>query len=198
LALIGPEDWQRLSLLIIDVRHTKVRTGWYEFTHEGGVFSEHRHMKKPNPKYVDELKRSVSQAPYFSLLSLEMVDIGIGFSLFSMELGQKHHHPFGFAHGGVFASIIDSAAFWAMHFDLEDPNSRMISVDLKLNFLAPAASGKLIARGRRIKSGRTLGYGEAEVTDEKGKILAHGTSTLMILHDKGLLGDRSFPGKFLE
>ncbi|MEE8399730.1 MAG: PaaI family thioesterase [Desulfobacterales bacterium] len=154
-------------------------------------------MKKPNPAYIEQLNRIVSESPYFSLLSMKMVDIGIGFSLFEMDVDRKHFHPFGFTHGGVFASIIDSAAFWAMHFDLDDPDSRMISVDLKLNFLAPAASGKLIARGRRIKHGKTLGYAEAEVTDEKGKILAHGTSTLMTLYDKGIFDKRSLPDKFL-
>ena len=56
----------------------------------------------------------VNEAPYFSLLSMKMMDVGIGFSLFDLEVDRKHFHPFGFAHGGVFASIVDSAAFWAM------------------------------------------------------------------------------------
>ena len=154
-------------------------------------------MKTPNPEHIKQLSRIINETPYFSLLSMKMVDIGIGFSLFEMEVDHKHYNPSGSAHGGVFASIIDSAAFWACHFDLDNSNSRMISVDLKLNFLAPAASGKLISRGRRIKCGKTLGYGEAEVADENGKLLAHGTSTLMILYDKRLFDDRILPEKFI-
>jgi uncharacterized protein (TIGR00369 family) len=74
----------------------------------------------------------------------------------------------------------------------------MTSVDLKLNYLAPAESGKLVAEGRQIRLGKTLGYAEAKVTSESGKLLAHGTSTLMILHGKGSMADLSFPSKFLD
>jgi uncharacterized protein (TIGR00369 family) len=59
-------------------------------------------------------------------------------------------------------------------------------------------SGKLIAKGRQIKIGKTLGYAEAEVTDENGKLLAHGTSTLMILPGKALAADPPLPAKFIE
>jgi uncharacterized protein (TIGR00369 family) len=106
--------------------------------------------------------------------------------------------PFGFVHGGVFASIIDAAAFWAIFFEVEDQNSGVTTVDLKLNYLAPAASGKLIAKGRQIKLGKTLGYADAEVSDDNGKLLAHGTSTVMILPGKGLTADRPLPPKFIE
>jgi uncharacterized protein (TIGR00369 family) len=102
------------------------------------------------------------------------------------------------AHGGVFSSIIDAAAFWAVYCGIEDQEAGMTTVDLKLNYLAPAASGKLIASGRQIKLGRTLGYAEAEVLDENGKILAHGTSTLIILPGKAVKADSPLPPKFIE
>ena len=101
-------------------------------------------------------------------------------------------------HGGVFASIIDAAAFWSTYFGIEDQRAGLTTVDLKLNYLAPAASGKLIARGRQIKVGSTLGYAEAEVTDETGKILTHGTSTVIILPGKAIEGDPPLPPKFIE
>jgi len=154
-------------------------------------------MRKPNPEYIEALRGLVNASPYFSHLSMKMVDIGVGTSLFEMDVGRKHLQPFGFIHGGVFASILDSAAFWAMHLDMDDPKASLTSVDLKLNYLAPLAEGKLIARGRRIKLGKTLGYAEADVGDQKGKLLCHGTSTLMILRERGLSGDPSLPRKFL-
>ncbi len=149
-------------------------------------------MKILNPAYVDHVNRLINDSPYFKLLSMTIVDAGIGFSLLEIDLDRKHLQPFGFVHGGVFASIIDAAAFWALFHEIEDPNAGATSVDLKLNYLAPAASGKLIATGRRIKLGRTLGYAEASVTDEHGKLLAHGTSTLMILPGTPA-GDRFSP-----
>lgn len=155
-------------------------------------------MKKPNPEYIKRIKELVNGSPYFSLLSMKILDIGIGFSVVEINLDQKHLQPFGLVHGGVFASIIDAAAFWAFFYEIEDQNTGATSVDLKLNYLSPATSGKLIAKGRQIKHGRTLGYAEAHVTNESSKILAHGTSTLMIIPGKGLTADPPLPAKFLE
>ena len=127
---------------------------------------------------------------------MRLVEAGIGFSLLEIDLDRKHLQPFGFVHGGVFASIIDAAAFWSLFYEIEDPNAGATTVDLKVNYLAPATEWKLIAKGRRIKLGRTLGYAEAAVTDESGKLLAHGTSTLMILSENTLTMDPPLPPKF--
>ena len=153
-------------------------------------------MKKLNPEYIKRVNQLVNRSPYFELLSMKIKDVGLGFSVLEIDLAEKHLQPFGLVHGGVFASIIDAAAFWALFYEIEDQNAGATTVDLKLNYLAPAVSGKLIAKGRQIKLGKTLGYAEAFVTDTKGKILAHGTSTLIILSGKGLTSDTPLPPKF--
>jgi uncharacterized protein (TIGR00369 family) len=155
-------------------------------------------MKELNPAYVNQVNGLINNSPYFQLLSMRVVEAGIGFSLLEIDLDRKHLQPFGFVHGGVFASIIDAACFWALFHGIEHPNAGATTVDLKLNYLAPAASGKLIARGRRIRLGKTLGYAEATVTDEKGKLLAHGTSTLMVLPENRLVIDSPLPPKFRD
>jgi uncharacterized protein (TIGR00369 family) len=155
-------------------------------------------MKQPNPKYIERWNQMANTCPYFLLLSIKITEVGIGYSALEIELENKHLQPFGFVHGGVFASIIDAAAFWALFYDVEDESAGITTVDLKLNYLAPAVSGKLIANGRRIKQGRTLGYAAAEVCNETGEILAHGTSTIMILPGKGLSIDPPLPPKFIS
>ncbi len=155
-------------------------------------------MKKPNPEYIKRMNTIVNRCPYFELLSMKLVDIGIGRSTLEIGLSQKHLQPFGIVHGGVFASIIDAAAFWSLYYDIEDPDVGMTTVDLKLNYLAPAVSGKLIASGRQIKAGRRLGYAEAQVADQSGKVLAHGTSTVIILPGKAIKADPPLPPKFIE
>ena len=140
----------------------------------------------------------VSTSPYFELLSMKLVDAGVGYSLLEIDLAKKHLQPFGMVHGGVFSSIIDAAAFWAVYPGIEDPAAGMTTVDLKLNYLAPTKSGKLIARGRQIKLGRTLGYAEARIVDQDEKLLAHGTSTVIILPGKALEGDPPLPPKFVD
>lgn len=154
-------------------------------------------MRKLNPQYVEAVSALVNRCPYFTLLSMSIRDIGIGYSLLDIDVQNKHLQPFEAVHGGVFASIIDAAAFWAV-FPEVDENVGMTTVDLKVNYLAPAQSGKLIARGRRIKLGKTLSLGEAEVINEENTILAHGTSTLIVLQNLGGAFKHSLPPKFIE
>ncbi len=154
-------------------------------------------MRQINPKYVEVVTAAANQSPYFALLSMELKDFDMGRSLLEIIVEEKHLQPFGVVHGGVFSSIIDAAAFWAVYPEVEE-SSGMTSVDLKLNYLAPASGGKLIASGRRIKLGKTLGLGAAEVRDEEGRILAHGTSTLIILDDLPFLHEEPLPPKFIN
>ena len=162
------------------------------------ILRDDKTMKKPNPEYIKRINAIVNFCPYFELLSMKLQDVGIGYSVLDIQLAQKHLQPFGMVHGGVFASIIDAAAFWSLYFSMEDQDAGMTTVDLKLNFLAPANCGRLIARGRQIKMGNTLGYAEAEVTDEKGNILSHGTSTVIILPGKAIAVDPPLPPKFID
>ncbi len=155
-------------------------------------------MKKPNPDHVKRLADTINNSPYFELISMKILDIGIGYCDLEIDLEKKHLQPFGIVHGGVFASIIESVTCWALFYGIEDENGGLTTIDLKLNYLAPASSGKVMAKGRQIKIGKTLAYAEGQVTDEMGKLLAHGTSTLMILPEKAPVVDPPFPPKFLE
>ena len=154
-------------------------------------------MKTLNPEYIERVNRLANQCPYFELLSMKIMEVGRGFSLVEIDLDRKHLQPFGFIQGGVFASITDAAAFWAVYYEIQDQDAGITTVDLKLNYLAPATAGKMIARGRQIKLGKTLGYADVDVTDGNGKLLAHGTSTLILLPGKGLNPDPPLPPKFI-
>ena len=155
-------------------------------------------MTKLNPEYVKQINKLTNRCPYFELLSMSIIDVGIGFSVLETDLAEKHLQPFGFVHGGVFASIIDAATFWAVFYGIKEQNDGVTTADLKLNYLAPATSGKLIAKGRQIKLGKTLGYAEAEVSDDSGRIVAHGTSTVILLPGKGLTLNPPLPAKYID
>ncbi len=154
-------------------------------------------MRKLNPKYVTAISALVNECPYFTLLSMSIRSIEMGESILEIDVQKKHLQPFGAVHGGVFASIIDAAAFWAV-FPEVDEDLAMTTVDLKVNYLAPAQGGKLIAKGRRIKVGKTLALGEAEINSQEGKVLAHGTSIMMILKNPEMAIGRFLPSKFID
>jgi uncharacterized protein (TIGR00369 family) len=113
-----------------------------------------------------------------------------------VRLEEKHLQPFGAVHGGVYASLIDAATFWAVFTGI-DEGLGMTTVELKTNYLAPASKGILRAAGKGIKVGRTLCLGEATVSDGDGRLLAHGTATMMIIRELTIQSDETYPPKFL-
>lgn len=145
-----------------------------------------------NPKYKNEIASLVNQSPYFSLLSMEIKDLQWGTSVLEVKLTEKHLQPFGYVHGGAIASVVDAAAFWAV-FPQVEKEMGLTTVEMKLNYLAPVKEGKLVAEGRCIRIGKTLALGEAQVRDEKGNLVAHGTATMMVLFNLPLLGVEYLP-----
>jgi uncharacterized protein (TIGR00369 family) len=138
-----------------------------------------------NPEYVRRLKEMALDASYPRLIGMAMDDIVIDRATIGLELDpQRHLQPFGIVHGGVLATLIDTATFWAAFLRLP-PDAGLVNIDLKLNYLQPAIAGRLTATGRCIRPGRTLSYTEAHVYDAGGELLAHGTSTLMALPGRG-------------
>jgi len=153
-------------------------------------------MKKMNPDYIRAVRGIVNACPYFTLLSIEIMDLGWGESLIEIHVQEKHLQPFGIVHGGVFSSLVDAAAFWAVYTQVPE-DLGMTTVELKLNYLAPLVSGRMIAKGRSIRVGKTLCLGEASISNEGGFLLAHGTSTMMLLRDLKIQGDSEWPPKYL-
>lgn len=145
-----------------------------------------------NPRYTDAVAMLVNRSPYFSLLSMEIKDLQWGTCLLEVKLGEKHLQPFGMVHGGVMASVVDAAAFWAV-FPQVEKGMGLTTVEMKLNFLAPAQKGKLVAQGRCIKMGRTLALGETQVRNGEGVLVAHGTATMMVVPDLHVPGYENLP-----
>lgn len=97
------------------------------------------------------------------------------------ELGQQH----AYFHGGVIATIADNACGYAA-FSLAAANDSVLTVEFKLNLVAPGKGEALIARGEVVKPGRTLTVCEARVyAVDKGeeKLCAVALETLMLLSD---------------
>jgi uncharacterized protein (TIGR00369 family) len=69
----------------------------------------------------------------------------------------------------------------------------LTTVEIKVNYLAPVQKGRLKAEGRCIKIGKTLALGEALVRDDEGKLIAHGTSTMMVLPGLTVKGYEDLP-----
>lgn len=139
----------------------------------------------PNPAYIAALQQSVRTAPYPSLIGMQLAAIDFDSCRIELTLAERHLQPFGIVHGGVLATLIDTATFWAGFLRLPE-DAGMVNVDLKLNYLRAVSHGVLRAEGRCLRAGRVISYAEASVFDASGELLVHGTSTLMALPGKGL------------
>lgn len=139
----------------------------------------------PNPAYLEALQRSVREAPYPALIGMQLAEIAFDHCRIELTLAERHLQPFGIVHGGVLATLIDTATFWAGFLRLPE-DAGMVNVDLKLNYLKAVGQGPLRAKGRCLRAGRLISYTEASVLDAAGELVAHGTSTLMALPGKGL------------
>ena len=160
-------------------------------------------MTSLNPDHVEAVIIAINQGPFFKHLSMTVKEIGIGFSVVELKVGTEHLNPFGGIHGGAYASVIDTAAYWAAYCEIEE-SVGLISIDLKIDYLAPINEGVIISKGRSIKIGKSMCLAEATATDEDGKWLAHGTSKMMVT--KGLqtiedaftfTGSKALPQKFI-
>ncbi|WP_114239934.1 PaaI family thioesterase [Dyella sp. C9] len=139
----------------------------------------------PNPAYIQAVKESVRRSPYPQLIGMTIDELQIDSCVIGLELAERHLQPFGVVHGGVLATLIDTATFWAAFLRLPE-DAGLVNVDLKLNYLKATTRGHLRAEGRCLRAGRQISYAEAHVFDEAGELVTHGTSTLMALPGKGL------------
>jgi len=71
-------------------------------------------IKRLNPAHVAAVIKAVNNCPYFTLLSMEIRSVAWGESHLEVAVQEKHLQPYGMVHGGVCASLVDAAAFWAV------------------------------------------------------------------------------------
>ena len=126
------------------------------------------------------------QAPISQAMSFWIVEIGDGFAAFEGEPGPHVLNPRGTVHGGWALTLIDSATGCAVHTELQ-AGTGYTTVETKVNFTRAIAQdgGKVRCEGRVVTRGRQIATAEARLLAEDGKLLAHGTSTLIILPPRG-------------
>jgi uncharacterized protein (TIGR00369 family) len=98
-----------------------------------------------------------------------------------MPAAEFHYNPLGGVHGGVISTLLDTAAACAVHSTLA-VGELYTSVDLTVKFLRPVTveSGLLTCEGTVIQRGRRTALAQAQLTDARGRLVAHATSTCMI------------------
>jgi len=124
--------------------------------------------------------------PIAQTLGFWLAEVGDGTCAFEGETGEHLLNPLGGVHGGWALTLIDSAAGCAAH-TLLPAGVGYATVETKANFSRPIKhdTGRVRAEGRVLARGRQIISAEARVVDARGRILSHGTSTLMVFVNGG-------------
>jgi len=131
------------------------------------------------------IKGGLPQAPISDALSFWITEVGDGFAVFEGEPGRHLLNPMGTVHGGWALTPIDSVAGCAGH-SLLPVGAGYTTIETKGNFSRPITkdSGRVRAEARAVAQGRQIISAEARVLSPDGKVLAHGTSTILVLAGK--------------
>jgi uncharacterized protein (TIGR00369 family) len=120
--------------------------------------------------------------PISQLMGFRGVSAEPGRAVFEMEPGPQHYNPIGSVHGGIALTLLDSAMGCAVHTLLE-PGVGYTTLEVKTNFVRPITvdTGLIRCEGGVIHRGSRIATAEGKLTDAQGKLLAHGTTTCLIL-----------------
>lgn len=114
-------------------------------------------------------------------LGMVMEDVEEGRVTFTIDTRPEFSNPLGSLHGGIYATILDSAMGCAVH-SLLAPGVGYGTVEMKLNFIraVPTDGDTLTASGTVVHLGRSTAVAEGRILDSRGRLIAHGTQTCMI------------------
>jgi uncharacterized protein (TIGR00369 family) len=125
--------------------------------------------------------------PVAELLGLEFVHARDGSSRMELDVTERHANPMGTVHGGILCDLADAAMGTAYASTLGEGES-FSTLELKINFLRPFWTGRLVAEARLVSGGRTVGLTEVDIRDEEGRLIARASSTCITLRGDAAAG----------
>ena len=135
-----------------------------------------------NPDYEQEVRESFARQGFMDYLGARLTAVSPGEVTIELPISPNLSQQHGFVHAGATTAVVDSACGYAT-LTLMPPQSEVLTVEFKVNFLAPAQGVKLIATGRVLQPGRTVSVCQGEVfgVDKAGeqKQCAIMTATIM-------------------
>ncbi len=119
--------------------------------------------------------------PISALMNFGLVELSEGYAVFTVEPAEYHYNPIGLVHGGLAATLLDSAMGCAVHSALP-AGVGYTTLEIKVNYIRAmtADTGMVRCEGKLIHLGGRTATAEGRVLDEDGKLYAHATTTCLI------------------
>lgn len=123
----------------------------------------------------------IPRPPISAVLDFGLVELEEGRAVFAVEPAEYHYNPIGVVHGGLAATLLDSAMGCAVHSTLP-AGAGYTTLEIKVNFVRPMTieTGRVRCEAKLIYVGGRTATAEGRIVDEKGKLYAHGTTTCLI------------------
>jgi len=137
------------------------------------------------PEVEERVRESFARQKLIITLSGEISNIGPGELHITAPFDERFTQQDGFLHAGIVTTLIDSACGYAA-YTLMPENSRVLSVEFKVNFLSPAQGEHFRAEGRVVKSGKTLTVCEGKffaLQDNQEQLVALMQATMICIRD---------------
>lgn len=141
---------------------------------------------------VRDLVKQIAQGnatppPIAKLIGFTVTLAESGRAVVEFQATERHSNPMGTLHGGVLCDIADAAMGMAYASNLNDGET-FTTLEMKINFIKPVWNARLVATGKVIKQGKTIGLVECDVVDEQEQLVAHATCTQMTLRGERAAG----------
>ena len=129
---------------------------------------------------LEEIRRAYETSPFFRYIGAKIVWLEKGAVEMEIPINENLLNSQGTVHGGIYATLIDNIISIKMRSISRLP---VVTVNLNVQYMAPAMKGKLIGKAQVTQKGHRLMMGEGSVFDEAGNLLAKGTATFKIVRD---------------
>ena len=129
---------------------------------------------------TDEQKQlafdSLHNLPFAKMIGMRLIDMYPGEAVIEIDMRDELRQPSGVLHGGITATLIDTAMAFAVITRLEE-GERASTIDLTVHYLRPHTAGTITCTGKVVRAGRRIFTVSADVVNEEGKLIATAIST---------------------
>ncbi len=108
-----------------------------------------------NPLFESEIRQSFANQSFMTSIGAELMSVSAGSVKIALPFRDDLLQHHGYLHGAVIAAIVDTACGYSA-LTLMPPDSTVLTVEYKVNFMSPAEGDRIVARGQVVKPGRNL------------------------------------------
>lgn len=131
-----------------------------------------------------DLRDRVARSAFHSWMGMELVGATPGRVEVALEAADHHLNLQGLLHGGVIATLADTATGLAVR-SMVPAGRRHVTIQLDVHYLLPGRPGRITAVGITVRVGSQIAYAEADIRDGAERLLARATATVAVMTDRG-------------